>query len=280
MQCVNNASTIVVNYYDFLAAFPTPAAYCTSEESASRLLCSLPTFPQLPRQYQAVLADGGCFLNDTIPKSIPLSSPGQKSLYQWCACLGRQNTTDALIATFSVLNFVAGTENTTGEVRPPANVTAPAACAAAPFVPFKETFLCDRQGFPGRSCSFDVPNQAPFGCPFDKPVGQWNVSDADTSTCSYVALLLAEGFTPAGGPDELLCLPRSFTSANQNFTSPCQLQDCPCPDPVSLQLRLTDHLVSCFGAEKALSDTGQAVCHMGTTILCPLTSSASSFAAK
>jgi hypothetical protein len=169
---------------------------------------------------------------------------GPDTLDFWCACLA---SPDARADTsFTVINFLVGTNFTSGEPAAPADVTAPGACAAAPFVPFKDTFLCDRPGMPGGSCGYEQRTSGNrrsriIACPSDKPVGAWNYSDVQSgridpivSQCTDEALDIAGAF---GVESEASCLPKSvlFLPASDS-KSPCQLQNCACPQPVSDQL--------------------------------------------
>jgi hypothetical protein len=242
VQCVNNASTIAVTNTE-LVAYCGNSSYCDS--ASSSVLCDpkleLPPFDQLEPSNQALLTDGGCFLNETLPSGQNLTTTGP--LAPWCACLVRDDSADASTeAAFTVLNLLIGTNATTGAALPPANVAAPAACAAAPFVPIKETYLCDRPGLPGGSCSFSGPDNRQGRCPFDKPVGQYNVTlvaggerrSNVNAQCLDEALQLAGAFLEQP-QSAAVCLSNSEFSPGFKPSS-CQLQNCPCPDPVSTWL--------------------------------------------
>jgi hypothetical protein len=236
LQCSNNATSLVVTYDQLSSLCEDSVTFCASANDDPRkaFLCSLqpPSFAQLPASYQAILEAENCYLNGTYDKSginfdevtgEPLGAQPLPPLSPWCRCFydGRRSEISA------VLNFVVanGVNTTSGSVAPPVGLSAPAGCPAAPFVAFKDLYLCDGPGLPGGSCA---DNNGKI-CPFGKPVDMWNISQDSSAYCRANALAIFNSID--NGENATVCLPA------QNFFSGgnCQVQRCRCADPVSLR---------------------------------------------
>jgi hypothetical protein len=233
--------TLVDFYGPICGAFPGVPSVCESVTSETDprtfYLCNLepPPFNELPQYYQELLAAEDCFLNETY-------APAPQALSPWCACSAPGFNPGGNV--LAVLNFYVGVNVSTGAVSPPANLTAPDTCASAPFVPFKDLYLCDVTGLPGGTCRADDTRFRP--CPSDKPVGLWNetfdtlLTPQEQTQCRELAVdalkLTGDDGTRT---NETLCLPADGGGV-------CQVQNCPCGVQVSamqlLQLNLNLNL--------------------------------------